>query len=127
MAGAAWELDLGPPLSRSAQEVKEHPFFHGTDWQQVYLQKVRRAGAGRDSQGRGPVSGLAGLWAPVAAGGRALSPRGAPSVGSSLPVRSAAESSSPQSPSARPLPFPEGRCWPWGGELFCPTASAPPS
>lgn len=25
----------------SAQEVKEHPFFKGIDWQQVYLQKVR--------------------------------------------------------------------------------------
>lgn len=22
-----------------ADEVKEHPFFHGVDWQQVYLQK----------------------------------------------------------------------------------------
>lgn len=25
----------------SAQEVKEHPFFKGIDWQQVYLQKVK--------------------------------------------------------------------------------------
>lgn len=25
----------------SAVEVKEHPFFKGIDWQQVYLQKVR--------------------------------------------------------------------------------------
>uniref|UniRef100_A0A8C5IJU8 G protein-coupled receptor kinase n=1 Tax=Junco hyemalis TaxID=40217 RepID=A0A8C5IJU8_JUNHY len=39
------KLELSPLLSLSsllfcsAQEVKEHPFFKGIDWQQVYLQK----------------------------------------------------------------------------------------
>ncbi|KAJ6656657.1 hypothetical protein lerEdw1_003544 [Lerista edwardsae] len=37
------QRDVGKRLGcqgGGAREVKEHPFFHGTDWQQVYLQKI---------------------------------------------------------------------------------------
>jgi hypothetical protein len=40
----AYHLSLFLSLS-SVQEVKEHSFFRGIDWQHVYLQKVWHQGA----------------------------------------------------------------------------------
>lgn len=46
---------IHPALPRSAQEVKEEPFFKGLDWQMVFLQKVRGAQGTAAGHGQAPA------------------------------------------------------------------------